>query len=59
MNLLAALLVIVAFVAAALLVLPACRRTALGRWHPEVAPAPEVSLPHFARFVREQVTGDS
>ena len=22
------------------------------RWHPEVAPAPEVSLPHFARFMK-------
>src|SRR3989442_4040081 len=37
MNLLAALLVVAAFVAAGLLVLPACRRTALGRWHPAVA----------------------
>ena len=22
------------------------------RWHPEIAPAPEVSLPHFAKFMR-------
>lgn len=22
------------------------------RWHPEIAPAPEVSVPHFARFMR-------
>jgi sugar phosphate isomerase/epimerase len=22
------------------------------RWHPEVAPAPEVSIPHFARFMK-------
>jgi hypothetical protein len=37
MNMLAALLVAIAFVAAAALVVPACRRTALGRWHPAVA----------------------
>ena len=37
MNLLAALLVLVAFVLAAALVVPACQRTALGRWHPAVA----------------------
>ena len=22
------------------------------RWHPEIAPAPEVSLPHFSRFMK-------
>jgi hypothetical protein len=37
MNLLVALLVVVAFVAAGALVVPACRRTGLGRWHPAVA----------------------
>jgi hypothetical protein len=37
MSLLVALLLVVAFVAAAALVVPACRRTALGRWHPAVA----------------------
>jgi sugar phosphate isomerase/epimerase len=25
------------------------------RWHPEIAPAPEVSVPHFARFMRGMV----
>ena len=25
------------------------------RWHPEIAPAPEVSVPHFSRFMRGMV----
>jgi hypothetical protein len=37
MNLLAALVVALAFVAAGAVVVPACQRTALGRWHPAVA----------------------
>jgi hypothetical protein len=37
MNLPAALFVAVAFVVAGVLIVPACRRTGLGRWHPAVA----------------------
>jgi hypothetical protein len=37
MNLVVALVAVISFAAAFALVLPACRRTGLGRWHPAVA----------------------